>query len=409
MRLADGAALASVAVRLGALAGAPSSAATCGEAVLLEPEPLRARRRRARARARRARARARHRQRAVTSAGALAERGARSRALLPPPAEAAELARSVLVGLAEGTIELPPKPAIHPRPDALRQRHAGLLARGSTQPGVKLVSVFPEQPRARACPRSRRVVIVLDSATGLRARPARRRRADRLPHRRRLRPPASPRSRRPRPATSRSPAPASRRARTCWRCDALGRRDVVVWDHRAGQPGCAAGAGRPSTRRPSTLRDRRQRQRRRPTARRDRDHGHPDRRRAAARVDPQRAARGRPRAADRLLDVDHGRDRQRRRAAARRRRRAARRLPRRALRRLARARRAGRPLAGRRRAAHGPRGQVVVANLGVGAHDVVFAQRRARARRARRASATLVSAVSARRAASRSSGSGSSA
>ena len=29
-------------------------------------------------------------------------------ALLPPPAEAAELARTVLVGLAEGTIELPP-------------------------------------------------------------------------------------------------------------------------------------------------------------------------------------------------------------------------------------------------------------------------------------------------------------
>ena len=48
-------------------------------------------------------------------------------ALLPPPPEAAELARSVLVGLAEGTIELPPKPAIHPRAGRVRQRHAGLL------------------------------------------------------------------------------------------------------------------------------------------------------------------------------------------------------------------------------------------------------------------------------------------
>ena len=55
-------------------------------------------------------------------------------ALLPPPREAAELARSVLVGLAEGTIELPPKPAIHPRPDAfvnmMPAYSSGLTARG---------------------------------------------------------------------------------------------------------------------------------------------------------------------------------------------------------------------------------------------------------------------------------------
>ena len=50
-------------------------------------------------------------------------------ALLPPPGEAAELARSVLVELAEGTIELPPKPAIHPRPSgpAAIARRGGLF------------------------------------------------------------------------------------------------------------------------------------------------------------------------------------------------------------------------------------------------------------------------------------------
>ena len=85
--------------------------------------------------------------------------------LLPPPLEAAELARSVLVGLAEGTIELPPKPAIHPRPDAFvntMPAYVGSLD-GS---GVKLVSVFPGN-RARGLPAISAIVIVLDSETGL--------------------------------------------------------------------------------------------------------------------------------------------------------------------------------------------------------------------------------------------------
>jgi ornithine cyclodeaminase/alanine dehydrogenase-like protein (mu-crystallin family) len=86
-------------------------------------------------------------------------------ALLPPPAEAAELARSVLVGLAEGTIELPPKPAIHPRPDGfvnVMPAHVG----GVDGSGVKLVSVFPAN-RALGLPAVNALVIVLDSATGL--------------------------------------------------------------------------------------------------------------------------------------------------------------------------------------------------------------------------------------------------
>ena len=85
--------------------------------------------------------------------------------LLPPPLEAAELARSVLVGLAEGTIELPPKPAIHPRSDAFvntMPAYVGPL----DGTGVKLVSVFPEN-RGRGLPTVTAIVIVLDSETGL--------------------------------------------------------------------------------------------------------------------------------------------------------------------------------------------------------------------------------------------------
>ena len=87
---------------------------------------------------------------------------------------------------------------------------------------------------------------------------------------------------------------------------------------------------------------------------------------------------------------------------------AARRLPRRALGRLAPARRPGRrtgwPTARRR----GPAGQIVVANLGVGAHDVVFGSA-VLARAEREGIGDARQPVSARRAASRSSGSGSSA
>ncbi len=71
----------------------------------------------------------------------------------------------MLVGLAEGTIELPPKPAIHPRPDAFvntMPAYVGSLD-GS---GVKLVSVFPGN-RARGLPAISAIVIVLDSETGL--------------------------------------------------------------------------------------------------------------------------------------------------------------------------------------------------------------------------------------------------
>ena len=86
-------------------------------------------------------------------------------ALLPPPAEAAGLARSVLIELADGTIELPPKPAIHPRPDGFVNVMPAYCS-GLDGAGVKLVSVFPANG-GRGLPAINALVIVLDSATGL--------------------------------------------------------------------------------------------------------------------------------------------------------------------------------------------------------------------------------------------------
>ena len=86
-------------------------------------------------------------------------------ALLPPPAEAAELARSVLIELADGTIELPPKPAIHPRPDGFVNVMPAYCS-GLDAAGVKLVSVFPANG-GLGLPAINALVIVLDSATGL--------------------------------------------------------------------------------------------------------------------------------------------------------------------------------------------------------------------------------------------------
>ena len=151
-------------------------------------------------------------------------------ALLPPPAEAAELARAVLVALADGTIELPPKPAIHPRPDGFVNVMPAYCA-GLDGSGVKLVSVFPAN-RERGLPAINALVIVLDSATGLlrgllggAALTACRTAA------------ASARASR----ASRPAAPghvaitgAGVEARThLLALDALGLREVVVWDHRA--------------------------------------------------------------------------------------------------------------------------------------------------------------------------------
>jgi ornithine cyclodeaminase/alanine dehydrogenase-like protein (mu-crystallin family) len=149
--------------------------------------------------------------------------------LLPPPAEAAELARSVLVGLAEGTIELPPKPAIHPRADGFVNVMPAYCG-GLDGSGVKLVSVFPGN-REQGLPAINALVIVLDSATGLlrgllggAALTACRTAAASAACIARLAP-AAPGH------VALTGAGVEARAHLL-ALDALQRRDVVVWDHR---------------------------------------------------------------------------------------------------------------------------------------------------------------------------------
>jgi ornithine cyclodeaminase/alanine dehydrogenase-like protein (mu-crystallin family) len=165
----------------------------------------------------------------VTAAQARWLSDAQVAALLPPPAEAAELARSVLVGLAEGTIELPPKPAIHPRPDGFVNVMPAYVG-DVDGAGVKLVSVFPGN-RAHGMTAISALVIVLDSATGLvrgllggAALTACRTAAASAACIQRLAPEAPGHV---------ALTGAGVEARThLLALEALARRDVVVWDHR---------------------------------------------------------------------------------------------------------------------------------------------------------------------------------
>jgi len=150
-------------------------------------------------------------------------------ALLPPPGEAAELARAVLVELANGTIEQPPKPAIHPRPDGFVNVMPAYCA-GLDGSGVKLVSVFPEN-RASGLPAINALVIVLDSATGLlrgllggAALTACRTAAASAACIARLAPEA--------PGHVAITGAGVEARSHLLALDALGRREVVVWDHR---------------------------------------------------------------------------------------------------------------------------------------------------------------------------------
>ena len=151
-------------------------------------------------------------------------------ALLPPPAEAAELARAVLVELANGTIELPPKPAIHPRPDGFVNVMPAYCA-GLDGSGVKLVSVFPGN-REGGLPAINALVIVLDSATGLlrgllggASLTACRTAAASAACIARLAPAA--------PGHVAITGAGVEARSHLLALDALGHRDVVVWDHRA--------------------------------------------------------------------------------------------------------------------------------------------------------------------------------
>ena len=143
------------------------------------------RRRRARRRAARPRARARRRPALMLQLGEAAVE------LLLPPLDAVALARRCLVELAEGSVELPPKLAIHPRADAFVNVMPAYL-RGPDLAGVKLVAAYPRN-RALGLPAISATVVLWDVETRRRARPGRGRGAHRGPHGRRLgRLPAAP-------------------------------------------------------------------------------------------------------------------------------------------------------------------------------------------------------------------------
>jgi ornithine cyclodeaminase/alanine dehydrogenase-like protein (mu-crystallin family) len=85
-------------------------------------------------------------------------------ALLPSPGEACELARRTLVDLAYGRIELPPKPSVRPRPDGFINAMPAYCAVPDAV-AVKVVGVY-QSNRARGLPTIAGVVISLDPETG---------------------------------------------------------------------------------------------------------------------------------------------------------------------------------------------------------------------------------------------------
>jgi ornithine cyclodeaminase/alanine dehydrogenase len=85
--------------------------------------------------------------------------------LAPSPAEAVELAAGVLREHADGQVENPPKPAVHPLPDAFIHAMPGLL-RGRRAVGMKWVSGFFGNP-ARGLPSISGLIVLNDAETGL--------------------------------------------------------------------------------------------------------------------------------------------------------------------------------------------------------------------------------------------------
>ncbi len=85
-------------------------------------------------------------------------------ALLPPLAEQIELAESTYRALAEGRVELPPKPGIHPRKNAFIHAMPAYLVDGDIA-ALKWVSGYPENP-ARGLPYISGLIAVNDADTG---------------------------------------------------------------------------------------------------------------------------------------------------------------------------------------------------------------------------------------------------
>ncbi len=86
-------------------------------------------------------------------------------AALPPPLEAIALARRALIALADGSAELPPKPAVHAREGVLANAMPAYLRDGDLL-GVKWIAAYPSNA-ARGLPTHNGLIIVSDAATGV--------------------------------------------------------------------------------------------------------------------------------------------------------------------------------------------------------------------------------------------------
>lgn len=85
-------------------------------------------------------------------------------ALLPPVVEQIDLAESTYKALAAGRIEQPPKPGIHPRPNAFIHAMPAYLADEDVA-AMKWVSGYPDN-QARGLPYISGLIVVNDAATG---------------------------------------------------------------------------------------------------------------------------------------------------------------------------------------------------------------------------------------------------
>jgi ornithine cyclodeaminase/alanine dehydrogenase len=85
-------------------------------------------------------------------------------ALLPPLAEQIDLVESTYLALADGRVELPPKPGIHPRENAFIHAMPAYLLDEDVA-ALKWVAGYPENP-ARGLPYISGVIVVNDADTG---------------------------------------------------------------------------------------------------------------------------------------------------------------------------------------------------------------------------------------------------
>jgi ornithine cyclodeaminase/alanine dehydrogenase-like protein (mu-crystallin family) len=86
--------------------------------------------------------------------------------LLPSPGDAITLARRALIALADGRAELPPKPAVHPRPDAFANAMPAYVADGDLL-GLKWVAVHPGNAAGHGLATINGLVILAAADTGL--------------------------------------------------------------------------------------------------------------------------------------------------------------------------------------------------------------------------------------------------